>query len=215
MANNNNYTIINSNEQFLVNPKKIMNNELEQLTKNYKKMEKQKRFNSQSLLLKPTVPNGKQRIPGISTFAQNYNDNNNTNNKPLLPPGWRWSPNSPPSRSRTVSNVGDPLPLSSDQRSRTSSNASTASFNARSRTSSNASTGSTASKRKLSYPPNPQESRAANAKNITALSASEDEVSQLHDHLPHLVLALDAPRVVLPAPREFSRWISHLLRDIV
>lgn len=47
MANNNNYTIINSNEQFLVNPKKIMNNELEQLTKNYKKMEKQKRFNSQ------------------------------------------------------------------------------------------------------------------------------------------------------------------------
>ena len=181
MVDNNTYEF-NANNPDLVNPNIVTNNELKQLAKNYKKMENKKRFNSQSLLLKPTVP-------VISKFAQNYNDNyNNTNNKPLLPPGWRWSPNSskaipPPFRSRTVSNVGDPLPPSSDQRSRVPSvtedpiamayktlppkprSASTASLNTRSRTSSTASTGSNASKRKLSYPPQP--SRVSGGKRKT------------------------------------------------
>ena len=186
MVDNNTYEF-NANNPDLVNPNIVTNNELKQLAKNYKKMENKKRFNSQSLLLKPTVPKGKQPIPVISKFAQNYNDNN-INNKPLLPPGWKWSPNSskaipPPSSSRTVSNVGDPLPPSSDQRSRVPSvtedpiamayktlppkprSASTASLNTRSRTSSTASTGPNASKRKLSYPPQP--SRVSGGKRKT------------------------------------------------
>ena len=55
MVDNNTYEF-NANNPDLVNPNIVTNNELKQLAKNYKKMENKKRFNSQSLLLKPTVP---------------------------------------------------------------------------------------------------------------------------------------------------------------